>query len=113
MPRQEPIWELNGEAETIVAKIVERNPEKFGHVDATQIGIAMIVGKDPPDSQDWDAKIAGIVQPELLFSEKTCVIWFFKSTWDKYDERQRFAMLFRQLARISESGEKPHAETGD
>lgn len=100
MPKEQPTWELNKDADDMVAKIVERNPEKFGHVDATQIGIAMIAGKDPPDSQDWDAKISGIVQPESLFSKKTYVIWFFKSTWEKYDKRQRSAMLFRQLVRI-------------
>ena len=102
MPKEQPVWELNGEAEAMVVRIVERNPEKFGHVDATQIGIAMIVGKEPPDSQDWDAKISGIVEPERLFSKKAYVIWFFKSTWEKYDKRQRSAMLFRQLSRISE-----------
>ena len=102
MPKEQPVWELNGEAEAMVAKIVERNPEKFGQVDPLQIGVAMITGKEPPDSQDWDAKISGIVPPESLFSKKTYVIWFFKSTWEKYDKRQRSAMLFRQLARISE-----------
>ena len=99
---EEPTWEINGEAEEMVSKIVELNPEKFGHVDPEQIGAAMIVGKDPPDSQDWDAKLAGIKQPELIFSKKTYVIKFFKATWEKYDKKQRSAMLFKMLSRIPE-----------
>jgi hypothetical protein len=102
MPKVQPIWVINGEADAIVTKLVERNPEILGHVITDQIGVAMATGKDPAEDQDWDAKIEGIKQPEALFSKKTYVVYFYKATWDKYDKRQRAAMIFRQLVRIPE-----------
>jgi hypothetical protein len=102
MPKAEPQWKFATEADEMVKKIIQTYPERFSHIDPDQLGCAMIEGKDPPDSQDWDCKINGITAPEQLFSKKTYVLHFFRSTWEKYDKRQRAAMLFRQIVRIPE-----------
>jgi hypothetical protein len=102
MPKQEPVWEfMDKEAGEIIRQLAEKYPEKFEHIDAEKIGCVAIGNKEPPESQDWDAKILGITEPQLLYSKKTYVIEWFKSTWDSYNRAQRVAMLFRQLIRIS------------
>ena len=102
MPKDKPEWVLVPEADELIAKLVAKYPEKFGHVNPSHVGCCMISGKEPPESHDWDCKIAGITEPQLLFSNKTYVLWFFKSTWEAYNKRQRAAMLFRQMVRIAE-----------
>lgn len=100
MPKQEPVWEFSSEADALVKQICETYPEKFGHLDLNLIGCCAIANKEPPESQDWDCKISGVTEPELLFSKKTYVLHFFKCTWEKYEPKQRVLMLFRQLVRI-------------
>lgn len=102
MPQVEPVWELLKEAENMVLALVQAFPTRFGHIDPEIIGCAAITGKDKPDSQQWDAKIGGIREPEALWSKKTYCIQFYKSTWDNYDEEHRQHMLFKLLERIPE-----------
>ena len=102
MPKLEAQWEFVKEADDLVKQIVAAKPEHFNKIDPDQIGCVMIVNKEPPKGQDWDAKISGITAPDLLFAKKTYVVQFYKSTWDKYDRRQRIAMLIRLLFRIPE-----------
>jgi len=101
MPKVQPTWSLNDEADKMVTQLVQRNPDLFSHIETARLGCAMVVGKEPADNQDWDAKISGIQEPEVMFSSKTYVLWFFESTWKKYTKAQRSAMLFRQLTRIT------------
>ena len=100
MAQAEPVWELLKEADDMVAKLVQKYPEKFGHIDPEVIGCAAIGGKTKPEGQTWDAKLGGIREPEALWSKKTYCSQFYKSTWDTYDARQRAAMLFKLLVRI-------------
>lgn len=102
MPQAEPIYGQHKEAEAIIASLVDKYPERFGHVDASAIGCVEITGKDKPESQDWDAKISGIKAPLSTFASKVYVIEFFKKTWDDYAPQQRQFMLFRMLAQIPE-----------
>ena len=99
----EAVYELMPEADQMVAALVEKYPEKFGHIaDPSIIGCVGITGKAKPESQSWDGKICGVKQPEGLWSKKNYCIKFFKETWEKYNECQRAAMLFRLLTRVAE-----------
>ena len=102
MPKDKPEWAFVPEADEMVAKLVAKYPEKFGHIDPARVGCCMICGKEPPEAQDWDCQIGGVREPFVLFSTKTYLLWFFKCTWERYNKRQRCAMLFRQMVRISE-----------
>lgn len=102
MSQAEPVWELHGEADAVVAGLVQMYPEKFGHIDPEVVGCAAITGKDKPDSQAWDAQIEGIKEPSALWSKKIYCIKFYKATWDSYNKNQREAMIFRNLVRIAD-----------
>lgn len=103
MAQAEPVWEIHDEAEKMVAALVQKYPERFGHITDPEIfGCAAITGKDKPESQIWDAQVEGIKEPSALWSKKVYCIKFYKMTWDNYAPSQRQHMLFRLLERIPE-----------
>jgi hypothetical protein len=95
-----PEWEINEEAEQLVAKLVEMYPEKFGHISADAIGCAQITNKDKSESADWDSKINGITEPVGLYTPKRYIIWWHKDTWDKFAPAQKSVEIVSNLLRI-------------
>lgn len=102
MAQIKPEWQIVKEAEDIVARLAELYPEKFGHIDPSIIGCAMITNKDRPDSADWDFKIKGVKEPESLYSTKQYVIWFHQNIWDAFSRKQRVLTMIKALKSIPE-----------
>lgn len=102
MPKEKPEWEIMHDAEKMIAQLVQRYPDKLPQIDPTTIGVAAIVNKEPPESQDWVSKIEGIKAPAALYCSKQYIIHFYKSKWDAMDEAQRAWMLLAKLCRIDD-----------
>lgn len=102
MPQGQPVWELMKDAEQMVRDLVAMYPEKFGHVDADMVGCAAVTGKDKPPTQEWQAKISGLREPEALWSKKIYCIQFYKTTWESLGVEHRQHMIFKQLERIGD-----------
>lgn len=100
MATVKPEWELSRDAEQLVSKLKEKYPTKFGHITVDQVGCAMITNKDKPDSQEWIAKITGVVDPVTIYCSKKYIIQFYRSSWDALTPAQKSAVIFQQMCKI-------------
>ena len=95
-----PEWEVSKPAEEMIAKVVEKYPAKFNHIDAKHIGVAVVTNKDRPDGWDGLVKIIGLKEPLSLFSQKQYIFWFHQSTWEHLSEPVKIALLISILLRL-------------
>lgn len=103
MAQDAPVYGQIPEADELVLKLVQKYPDKFGHIDPSLVGCIVVTGKNKPESQDWDVKIHGIKAPLTIFSSKVYVFEFYKQTWENYSPVQRQYMLFKSMVRIKDS----------
>lgn len=100
MPQVEPEWAIVQEAEDIARRLIDKYPEKLGHIGVDEIGVAAIVNKPRPDTADWFAKTKGIKHPEALYCPKKYIIFFHMDTWDQFDPVTKQYMILAELMRI-------------
>jgi predicted metallopeptidase len=100
MPNEALQWEQVKEAEGKIEKLINNYPDKFGHIQANQVAVVQVVNKERPKGAKWFAKIEGIKAPISLFCEKRYIVYFFKSTWDDFNEAQRSWILTEMLYHI-------------
>jgi Putative phage metallopeptidase len=103
MPQEAPVFSQMPDADEVVLKLVQKYPEKFGHIDPTLVGCVAVTGKNKPEGQEWDIKVHGIKAPLSIFSSKIYVLEFFMTTWENYTPVQRQYMIFKTLVRIKDT----------
>ena len=85
MSQEKPIYEENQEAYDILQKIAENNPEVFGTIDLSTIGVCIITNKDRPEATanaGKRLKMYGVKDGAQLWSKKKYIVEIYRDVWD-------------------------------
>jgi len=96
-----PEWVENEEFKQMAAKLVEKYPERFSHIDVDQVIAYVCVNKDRPEKQRKPYDMSSATPPESFTNSKTYFVKIFNDVWER-TEQQKLLLVWSALRRIDD-----------
>ena len=88
----------------MVRKLIDLNPEKFGHIDPLVLRMVAITNKEP--SYVW--KVQPVKNPVAIFCKDVrFIVKVFQSIWETYSEDQKGLVILDMLLSLEPDEEEP------
>jgi hypothetical protein len=104
MPQVQPEYEVNDEFNNMAAQIADKYPDKFNHVQVSQICCVNITNKErkerPAGERCW--KLAAVKMPMALHCPYGWYIVLNQIDWDERDEKHKLVLVAECLHGIPE-----------
>lgn len=97
-----PEWVEIDEFKTMSAKLVEKYPERFAHIDVNQVIAYVCVNKDRPEKTKKPYEMGNTLPPESFTNSKTYFVKVFNDVWER-TEQQKLLLVWSALRRIDDT----------
>ena len=100
MPTQIPSFERLNEWEDIAKKLVDKYPERYGHIDVSRLVAYLITNKEPVDkARPYEMQTDKL--PMRLSNQFDYFVWFkCREDWEDKPHNIRVALVLSALERI-------------
>ena len=101
MAQIQPEWIEIEEFSMMSAKLIEKYPNQFAHIDVEQLIAYSCVNKDRPERNKKPYDIGNTEPPESFTNSKTFFVKIFNDVWEKTEE-QKLLLVYSALSRIDD-----------
>jgi len=93
-------WQELKEFGIMVARLVDKYPDRFSHVDPNEVIAYACINKDRTETKAKVYDMTAEKEPEAFTNTKRYFVKFFLSDWEGRDETSKLWLVFSALSRI-------------